>query len=73
MIKSPTGCPSRRWRKEEAMSKKLILCDLDTADNNYNYKCDRISRDDFNELEDPCENCSHRCYKIIDMEKGGEK
>lgn len=44
---------------------KLILCDLDTEENDYDYRCEKIYGDDFDELESPCEYCSHRCYKKI--------
>lgn len=45
--------------------KKLILCDLDTAENNYNYDCNRS--DNCSDYEDPCQNCCHRCHKEIEI------
>jgi len=50
--------------------KHIILCDLDipydVTKPHQNYKCSRINSDDWDELEDPCDGCSHRCYKEID-------
>lgn len=51
--------------------KKLILCDLDTAENNYNYDCNRS--DNCSDYEDPCQNCCHRCYKEIEIPDTEEK
>lgn len=45
--------------------KKLILCDLDTTENGYNYDCNRM--DNCSDYDDPCEFCSHRCYKEIEV------
>ena len=51
--------------------KKLILCDLDTAENNYEYDCN--SWDNCPDYEDPCQNCSHRCHKEIEIPDTEEK
>ena len=48
---------------------KLILCDLDTKENNYDYKCSRLSSDDWDELADPCVGCSHKCFKYVDIDE----
>ena len=55
------------------MSKKLILCDLDTEENGYNYKCKKLESDDYDELEDCCSGCSHRCFQYVEIKEGGEK
>ena len=47
--------------------KKLILCDLDSAENNYDYRCPKLSSDDWDESSDPCCNCCHKCYKEIEI------
>lgn len=47
---------------------KLILCDKDSAENNWDYKCPRLSSDDYwDELADPCDGCSHRIFKFIEL------
>lgn len=46
---------------------KLILCDNDSAENNWNYKCPRLSSDDWDELADPCDGCSHKIFKYIEV------
>lgn len=47
---------------------KLSLCDNDSAENNWNYKCPRLSSDDWDELADPCDGCSHRIFKHIEID-----
>lgn len=49
--------------------KKIILCELETPENNYNYLCSRIHGDDWDELEDPCANCGYRTYKEVEIEE----
>lgn len=46
---------------------KKIYCDLDTPENNYDYKCSKLNNDDWDECADPCENCVHRCCKTVDL------
>jgi len=46
---------------------KLILCDLETAENNYTYNCPSLSSDDWDELNDPCMGCPHKCFKKIEL------
>ena len=48
--------------------RKLILCDLETAENHYNYKCSKLSSDDWDELSDPCDGCPHKCFKYVESE-----
>jgi hypothetical protein len=47
--------------------KKLILCDKETKENNYNYKCPKLSSDDWDELSDPCVECIHKIYKEVEL------
>ena len=44
------------------------MCDLDTEENGYDYKCPKLSSDDYDELESPCDGCSHRCYVKIEID-----
>lgn len=50
-----------------AMTKKLILCDLETAENNYKYDCSMLGDDwgGYSDYDDPCLDCPHHCYKEI--------
>ncbi len=48
---------------------KLILCDKDSAENNWNYKCPRLNSDDWDELVDPCDGCSHKIFKYIEIDE----
>lgn len=43
---------------------KWILCDYELTDENY--RCPKISSDDWDELVDPCDGCSHRMFQKID-------
>ena len=47
--------------------KKLLLCDYDTPENNYNYRCPNLSSDDWDENHDPCIGCSHKIFKYIEI------
>ena len=51
------------------MAKKLILCDLETAENNYKYDCSKLGDDwgGYSDYDDPCLDCSHHCYKEIEF------
>lgn len=53
--------------------KKLILCDKDSAENNWNYKCPRLSSDDWDELADPCDGCSHKIFKYVEIDDHGQE
>ena len=53
--------------KNEKNMTKLILCDKDSAENNWDYKCPKLSSDDWDELADPCDGCSHRIFKRIEI------
>ena len=55
------------------MSKKLILCDLCTKENGYDYQCTKLTSDDYDELIDYCSGCSHRCFQYVEIEEGGDK
>ena len=54
--------------KNEKDMTKLILCDKDSAENNWDYKCPRLSSDDWDELADPCDGCSHKIFKYIEID-----
>ena len=64
------------WEKEIRLCLKgaeitrIINCDRQSEENGYNYKCPKLSSDDWDELQDPCEGCCHRTYKTI-VEKVG--
>jgi len=48
---------------------KLILCDKDSAENNWDYKCPRLLCDDWDGLAaDPCEGCNHKIFKYIEID-----
>ena len=47
--------------------KKLLLCDYDAPENNYNYRCPKLSSDDWDENHDPCIGCSHKIFKYIEV------
>ena len=49
--------------------KKLILCDLETAENNYKYDCHKIDDnwDGYSDYDAPCFDCNHHCYKEIEI------
>lgn len=49
--------------------KKIITCELETPENNYNYLYSRIHGDDWDELEDPCADCGYRTYKEVEIEE----
>lgn len=51
------------------MAKKLILCDLETAENNYKYDCSKLGDDwgGYSDYDDPCLDCSHHCYREIEV------
>ena len=53
--------------------KRVILCDLDTAENNYDYDCKRLYDSGFNDYDGPCVGCSHRCHKEIEIPDTEEK
>ena len=43
---------------------KWILCDYKLTDKDY--KCPKLSSDDWDELEDPCIGCSHKICKKVE-------
>lgn len=45
--------------------KKLILCDLDTEENDWDYKCPKLSSDDW--TSSVCDSCSHKTYKCTEI------
>lgn len=47
--------------------RKLLLCDQATPENNYSFKCARLSSDDWDENCDPCISCSHKIFKYIEV------
>lgn len=57
----------KKLLKEEKTMKKLILCDKDTKENNYNYECPKLNSDDWDELEDSCIGCPHKIYKEVEL------
>ena len=42
-----------------------ITCDNQNMMNGYKYKCPKLSNDDWDELESPCDGCSHRTSMTI--------
>lgn len=50
----------------------IVLCDLQTKENGYTCNCPKLQSDDWDELEDCCENCVHKIWKKIDEEGGVE-
>ena len=59
------------WNGEIRLSLKdaeiirTINCSQDTEENGFNYKCPKLSSDNWDEIEDPCDGCCHRTYKTI--------
>lgn len=50
--------------------KKLILCDLETEENGFDYDCPKLdSYDGYSDYDDPCSDCSHRCHKEVMIEE----
>lgn len=43
----------------------ISTCELETEENGYTYRCSRLLSDDWDELEDPCQNCGYRRWKVI--------
>lgn len=44
---------------------KISTCELETEENGYEYSCSKLQSDDWDELEDPCQNCGYRRWMVI--------
>lgn len=44
---------------------KISTCELETEENGYRHRCSRLQSDDWDELEDPCQDCGYRRWKVI--------
>jgi hypothetical protein len=44
---------------------RQISCDQQTKENDYKLDCRKLSSDDWDENNDPCDGCSHRISKTI--------
>ena len=50
----------------------ISTCEFETEENGYKYRCPRLQSDDWDELEDPCQDCGHRRWTVIGKTNGEE-